>query len=133
MIPYDIPLSVVLCWLFVFGAVVGSFLNVCIWRIPRHDRLWDQLAGLNHPPSSCPYCKRQIWAIDNIPILGWLWLRGRCLECRAPISPRYPIVEALVGTMSALLGWAAIEPAMAAETQARRGNQKRRSGVDRSA
>ena len=80
MIPLDIPPWIVLSWLFVFGTVVGSFLNVCIYRIPHHERLWDQLRGLNHPPSSCPFCRRRILAIDNIPVLGWIWLRGRCRD-----------------------------------------------------
>jgi leader peptidase (prepilin peptidase)/N-methyltransferase len=103
MIPYDIPLPVVLITLFVFGAVVGSFLNVCIYRIPQHERLWDQLRGLNHPPSSCPYCKKRIWAIDNIPILGWLLLAGRCRFCRHSISIRYALIEFFNGLLWVLL------------------------------
>ena len=99
MIPYDIPLPIVLTWLFVFGAVVGSFLNVCIYRIPQHERLWDQLSGLNHPPSSCPYCKKRIWSIDNIPIIGWLILAGRCRFCRHSISVRYAWIEFFNGLL----------------------------------
>ncbi|MEI8020324.1 MAG: prepilin peptidase, partial [Schlesneria sp.] len=110
MIPYDIPLVIVLTWLFVFGAVVGSFLNVCIYRIPQHERLWDQLKGLNHPPSSCPYCKKRIWSIDNIPIIGWLILRGRCRFCRHSISVRYALIEFFNGLLWVVL-YLAIVPA----------------------
>ena len=110
MIPGDIPLFIVLTWLFVFGAVVGSFLNVCIYRIPQHERLWDQLSGLNHPPSSCPYCKKRILAIDNIPILGWLRLGGRCRTCRHAISIRYALIEFFNGLLWVVL-YIAIVPA----------------------
>ena len=71
------------------GACIGSLINVLAYRLPR---------GLSviTPPSRCPACAaRLIWR-DNVPILGWLWLRGRCRHCREPISPEYPIVEALV-------------------------------------
>ena len=88
-----IPQWIILPWLFAFGACIGSFLNVCIYRIPQHERLWDQLRGLTHPPSSCPFCRRRILAIDNIPILGWLILRGRCRFCRHSIPPRYALIE----------------------------------------
>ena len=110
MIPDDIPLFIVLTWLFVFGAVVGSFLNVCIYRIPQHERLWDQLSGLNHPPSSCPYCKKRILAIDNIPILGWIRLGGRCRTCRHAISIRYALIEFFNGLLWVVL-YLAIVPA----------------------
>lgn len=82
-----------------FGACVGSFLNVVIYRLP---------AGLSlvHPPSRCPYCESKLAAYDNVPILGWLWLRGKCRKCKAPISIQYPLVEAataiLFGGMFAL-------------------------------
>lgn len=71
----------------VFGAAVGSFLNVVVYRIP---------AGLSvlHPPSRCPRCGRRLSPRDNVPVLGWLWLRGRCRYCRTPIAIRYPLVEA---------------------------------------
>jgi leader peptidase (prepilin peptidase)/N-methyltransferase len=93
MIPGDVPQWVVLVWLFTFGAVIGSFLNVCIYRLPQHESLWAQLKGLTYPPSSCPYCKHRILGRDNIPILGWLILRGRCRSCRHWIPPRYAFVE----------------------------------------
>jgi len=70
-----------------FGAIVGSFLNVCIYRLPRHESLvW--------PSSRCPACGQRIAPHDNVPILAFLWLQGRCRACRAPISWRYPLVEA---------------------------------------
>ncbi len=71
-----------------FGAVVGSFLNVVVHRLPRGE-------SLVHPRSRCPSCGTQIAGYDNIPILSWLVLRGRCRHCQAPISPRYPAVELL--------------------------------------
>lgn len=79
---------------FVFGACVGSFLNVCIYRIP---------AGVSivHPGSSCPFCKQMIPVYDNIPMLSYLLLRGKCRRCKAPIAMRYPLVE-LMGGLFAL-------------------------------
>lgn len=77
---------------FVFGTIVGSFLNVCIHRMPLG-------ISLVHPPSRCPHCGVGIAWRHNLPILGWLALRGRCgnPDCRQPISPRYVLVEALTG------------------------------------
>ncbi|WP_460525965.1 prepilin peptidase [Conyzicola nivalis] len=72
----------------VLGAVVGSFLNVVIYRVPRS-------LSVVSPPSACPACGAPIRRRDNVPVLSWLLLRGRCRDCAAPISPRYPIVEAL--------------------------------------
>jgi leader peptidase (prepilin peptidase)/N-methyltransferase len=74
------------------GTVVGSFLNVCIYRIPwQKSVIW--------PSSRCPHCCSAIAARDNIPIVSWLALRGECRGCGARISPRYPLVEALVGLL----------------------------------
>ena len=70
-----------------FGLAFGSFLNVCIFRLPRH-------ASLMHPPSHCPHCDASICAYDNIPLLSWIVLRARCRACSSPISARYPLVEA---------------------------------------
>ena len=81
---------------FLVGCVVGSFLNVCIWRLPR---------GLSivRPASHCPHCDQRITARDNIPLLSYLLLRGRCRHCGETISPRYPAVEALTGTLAVAL------------------------------
>lgn len=110
MIPGDIPQWVVLIWLFTFGAVVGSFLNVCIYRLPQHECLWKQLVGLTHPPSTCPFCKNRILGRDNIPVLGWLILRGRCRQCRHWIPPRYALIEFFNGVLWVVL-YVAIVPA----------------------
>lgn len=110
MIPGDIPLPIMLTWLFVIGAIVGSFLNVCIFRIPQYETLWGQLSGLNHPPSSCPWCKKHILATDNIPIFGWLRLGGRCRFCRHSISIRYALIEFFNGLLWVVL-YVAIVPA----------------------
>ena len=105
MVLYDCPLAVALVWLFVLGAAIGSFLNVCIFRIPQHDRLRQQLRGLWSPPSSCPNCRRRIPGYDNVPILGWIKLGGRCRFCRCPISIRYPTIELCNGLMFVLVYW----------------------------
>ena len=75
---------------FVFGACIGSFLNVCIYRIPA-------ALSIVHPGSSCPHCGYAIPFYDNIPILSYLLLRGKCRRCHAKISPRYAMVETLGG------------------------------------
>src|SRR5512132_1978448 len=72
----------------VLGAVIGSFLNVVIHRLPLGESLVS-------PGSHCPSCGAPVRARDNVPVLSWLLLRGRCRDCGAPISPRYPTVEAL--------------------------------------
>jgi leader peptidase (prepilin peptidase) / N-methyltransferase len=77
-----------------FGATIGSFLNVVAYRLPRHQ-------SLVRPGSRCPGCGTAIKAYDNVPVFGWLCLRGRCRSCRTPISPRYPIVEAFTGALAA--------------------------------
>ena len=84
--------------LFVLGLAAGSFLNVVIYRAPRN-------MSLVYPPSSCPSCGRRIAGRDNIPVLGWLMLGGRCRSCRRPISWRYPGVELLTGVLWAAEGW----------------------------
>ena len=78
----------------ILGAIVGSFLNVVAYRLPRKE-------SLLHPPSRCPECETPIKPYDNVPVLGWLWLRGRCRACGVRISPRYPLVEALTGLLCA--------------------------------
>lgn len=88
--------------IFLLGAAVGSFLNVVIYRIPSGR-------SLLYPPSRCPSCLTSLRAYDNIPILGWLLLRGQCRYCHAPISWRYPAIELLVGGLFVLIfavsGW----------------------------
>ena len=82
----------------VMGTVIGSFLNVVIWRLPRGE-------SLVRPPSACPHCKHPIRWWDNIPVLSWLLLRGRCRDCSAEISRRYPLVELGTGLFFALVAW----------------------------
>lgn len=79
---------------FAFGAVVASFLNVVIWRVPRGESIVS-------PPSHCPKCGAAIPWYCNIPVLSWLVLRGKCAACRNSISPRYPLVELLGGILFA--------------------------------
>lgn len=86
---------------FVVGAVLGSFLNVVIYRTPRGESV--VFGG-----SRCPRCESPIRPRDNIPILGWLLLRGRCRDCGISISPQYPLVEAACGLAAAGLMAAAI-------------------------
>jgi leader peptidase (prepilin peptidase)/N-methyltransferase len=83
---------VVIAFFFLLGLVVGSFLNVCISRIPE---------GLSivSPGSRCPRCETPIKPYDNVPVLGWLWLRGKCRSCQLPISPMYPLIELLTGLL----------------------------------
>jgi leader peptidase (prepilin peptidase) / N-methyltransferase len=77
---------------FIFGLAFGSFLNVCIYRLPR---------GLSvvSPRSACPNCEQPIASYDNIPVVSWLLLRGRCRNCKTPITPRYMIVELICGLL----------------------------------
>lgn len=104
----------------IFGLTIGSFLNVVIHRLPNmmqreSDNYVAHESGkpLPHtdrynlmvPRSACPHCGHKITAIENIPIISYLFLRGKCIECKAPISVRYPIVELLTGILSALLIW----------------------------
>eukprot|EP01114_Cavostelium_apophysatum_P006601 TRINITY_DN17998_c0_g1_i1.p2 TRINITY_DN17998_c0_g1~~TRINITY_DN17998_c0_g1_i1.p2 ORF type:complete len:291 (-),score=63.55 TRINITY_DN17998_c0_g1_i1:43-915(-) len=103
-----------------FGLLVGSFLNVVIHRIPKmmqreSDNYVAQESGkeLPHtdrynlmvPRSACPHCGHQITAMENIPVVSWLALRGKCRKCKAPISPRYPAVELLTGVLAGVLVW----------------------------
>ena len=89
----------------VLGLAIGSFLNVVVWRLPNG-------ASLSSPPSACPKCEHPIRTRDNIPVLSWLILRGKCRDCHEPISSRYPFVE--LGTALAFVGvavWSAFQPA----------------------
>lgn len=102
------------------GLCVGSFLNVVIHRLPKMmERQWKaecaELAGqepaaverynLVVPRSACPACGHRITALENIPLLSWLVLRGKCAGCKAPISRRYPAVELLTGVLSGYIAW----------------------------
>ena len=104
----------------VAGLMVGSFLNVVIHRLPKlMERQWRaecaELTGIAAPPaerynlvvprSSCPACGHRITALENIPIASYLALGGRCSGCRAPISWRYPLVEALAGALAGFIAW----------------------------
>jgi leader peptidase (prepilin peptidase)/N-methyltransferase len=105
----------------VIGLLVGSFLNVVILRTPamlmrRWQRDCRELAGLPTetgtetlnlvtPRSRCPHCGHQITALENIPVLSYLWLRGRCSACGQPIGLRYPAIELLSGTLTGLVAW----------------------------
>ena len=83
---------ILVIFLFAFGACVGSFLNVVIWRLPRGE-------SIVFPGSHCPSCGRAIAWYDNIPLLSWIVLRARCRHCKAPISPRYLLVETVTAVM----------------------------------
>lgn len=102
---------------FLFSLMIGSFLNVVIHRLPiMLEREWqaeylgyfnpetqpqqEERYNLMVPRSTCPHCGHAITAMENIPLLSWLWLKGRCRECQAPISARYPLVELLTALLS---------------------------------
>ena len=104
----------------IFGLLVGSFLNVVIYRMPKiMEREWHnnclELQGLeipeqpkfsiSKPRSACPHCGHKITALENIPVISYLFLRGKCSSCQAKISPRYPLIEALTGLLIGLVSW----------------------------
>lgn len=106
--------------LFILGLLIGSFLNVVIHRLPLMMHLeWQQqcheMIGsdaletspltLSTPRSRCPHCGHAISALENIPVISYLFLRGRCRDCQARISVRYPLIEALTGVFSAVVAW----------------------------
>ena len=90
------------------GLLIGSFLNVVIWRVPRGE-------SVVRPPSACPSCGHEIRPRDNVPVLSWLLLRGKCRDCGHPISARYPLVELACGVLFAVMalrfGFDAVLPA----------------------
>ncbi|WP_317930908.1 A24 family peptidase [Halioxenophilus sp. WMMB6] len=107
---------------FLLGLIVGSFLNVVIYRLPimmqnqwraecceflqqTDDNAPAEAFNLVTPNSTCPHCQHRIKPWENIPVISYLFLRGKCANCKAPISIRYPLVETLTGLLSALLAW----------------------------
>lgn len=119
---FDLPLGVWLAGATVLGLLLGSFLNVVIYRLPRMlEREWrEQCAELRgeplpdnpepafnliRPASNCPHCGHRVRAWENIPIISYLLLRGRCSECGNPIGARYPMVELVTGALSVLVAW----------------------------
>jgi leader peptidase (prepilin peptidase) / N-methyltransferase len=117
----DLPFALWIALAGVLGLLVGSFLNVVILRLPeRMAADWRREArdvleleadatplppGIVREPSHCPKCKHPLSAMDNIPLFGWLLLRGRCRYCKAKISIQYPLVELLSGLLSAVIVW----------------------------
>jgi leader peptidase (prepilin peptidase)/N-methyltransferase len=93
-----VPEWFAIVWAGLLGAAVGSFLNVCVYRLPRNQSVLQ-------PPSACPRCQSRIPWYDNVPVLGWLLLRGRCRRCREPISVQYPLIELTVGLLWAASVW----------------------------
>ena len=101
---------ILLAFLFALGACLGSFLNVVVFRLPQIDvpesagffeATRIKLRGLSYPPSHCPRCGYALRWHDNFPILGWLWLGGKCRSCGLPISPQYPLIELLTALLFA--------------------------------
>ena len=110
---------------FILSLLIGSFLNVVIHRLPiMMERDWRQQAqellaseptahssqptakyNLIVPRSACPHCETQITALQNIPVISWFLLRGKCANCKAPISPRYPVIELVTAILSAVVAW----------------------------
>lgn len=102
------PHAIFIPFLFALGSCVGSFLNVVVWRLPRieHDEndrsIFGPLKtmnGLSYPPSHCPRCNTPLKWYDNLPVIGWIKLGGKCRFCKEPISMRYPIIEAITGLL----------------------------------
>ena len=93
-----LPLVFGYIFFFSLGAMIGSFLNVVIHRVPLEE-------SIVYPNSACPKCKKPIKPYDNLPILSWLFLRGKCRNCKNPISPRYPAVEFLNALLWILVFW----------------------------
>jgi leader peptidase (prepilin peptidase)/N-methyltransferase len=93
-----LPPLFIVCVAFAFGLAVGSFLNVVIYRLPRGE-------SLLRPGSHCPHCGNSVAPWDNVPVFAYLWLRGRCRNCRESISIRYPVVELLTGLIFAAIAW----------------------------
>ncbi|MCL2199305.1 MAG: prepilin peptidase [Defluviitaleaceae bacterium] len=83
-------------FVFLLGIIFGSFANVVIYRVPRK-------LSIAHPPSACPFCGKRLSALELIPLFSWLFLRGKCRDCKGKISARYPLVELLCGVLFAAM------------------------------
>jgi leader peptidase (prepilin peptidase) / N-methyltransferase len=121
MLLLDQSPAVLIFFTLLLGLMIGSFLNVVIHRLPiMMERSWKQeyqsyfhpektvsqdTFNLLKPDSRCPQCQHKIRAWENIPLFSWLWLKGKCSQCKTPISARYPLVELLTGLISGLLAW----------------------------
>lgn len=107
----ELPHAFYIVFFFVLGSCVGSFLNVVVWRLPQVEFIeneglfhgfWRSWRALSSPPSHCPKCGNSLKWYDNLPVVGWIKLGGRCRFCKEPISPRYPIIEAITGGLFVL-------------------------------
>lgn len=103
MIPYDLPPLFMAVWLFIYGAALGSFLTVCVHRLPPHESVWAAWRSLGDGPSHCDRCQKHLLMRDNIPIFGWLKLRGRCRFCKRSIPGKYPLIEFANGLLFVLV------------------------------
>ena len=99
MIPYDLPPYFMLSWMFLYGAVIGSFLTVCVHRLPMYAGVRAGLLSLVKSASHCDHCHQHLLARDNIPIFGWLLLGGRCRFCKTGIPVKYPLIELANGLL----------------------------------
>jgi leader peptidase (prepilin peptidase)/N-methyltransferase len=93
-----VPEPLVILFAALFGALVGSFLNVALWRIPRGESVVS-------PGSHCPSCGTPLQPLELVPVVSWVALRGRCRTCGVHISARYPLVELGCGALFALIAW----------------------------
>lgn len=107
----ELPHAFYIVFFFVLGSCVGSFLNVVVWRLPQVEFIeneglfqgfWRSWRALSSPPSHCPKCGNSLKWYDNLPVIGWIKLGGRCRFCKEPISARYPIIEAITGGLFVL-------------------------------
>ncbi len=104
MIPNDLPPAFMVVFMFLYGAVLGSFLTVCVHRFPPHESVLAAWKSLINPLSSyCDHCRTRLPAKDNVPIVGWLWLRGRCRFCKRSIPGKYPLIELANGLLFVLV------------------------------
>ncbi|MBW8860755.1 MAG: prepilin peptidase [Acidobacteria bacterium] len=94
----ELPPALAITIVAMFGAIVGSFLNVCVYRLPlQKSVVW--------PASACTKCQRELLWYENVPVVSWIVLRGRCRTCATPISVQYPLVEAITAAMFGLAWW----------------------------